>query len=73
MDKLKKILQELHPEVDYDTCTTLIDDGIFDSLDIVNLVVEISDEFDIEIPPQEIVPSNFNSMNALYQMIKRLD
>ena len=72
MEKLKAILEGLHPEVDYNTCKTLVDDGIFDSLDIVNLVVEISDQFDVEVPPQEIIPQNFNSMQTLYSMIQRL-
>lgn len=72
MEELKKILQELHPEIDYENCENLVDGGYFDSLDIVNLIVSISDEFDISVPPQEIIPENFNSMKAIYAMIERL-
>lgn len=72
MEKLLEILQDLHPEIDYDTCTTLIDEQFLDSLDIVTLISEISDAYDIDIPPQEIIPSNFNSMQALYKMIQKL-
>lgn len=72
MEKILELLQELHPEVDFETCTTLIDDSILDSLDIVTIISELSLEFDIEIPPQEIIPSNFNSAQALYEMVKKL-
>ena len=72
MEKLKEILEELHPEIDFEKCKTLIDDEYLDSLDIVNLIVEISDAFDIEIPPQDIIAENFNSMEALQKMIERL-
>jgi len=72
MERLIEILQELHPEVDYELCTTLIDDKILDSFDIVSLITEISDEFDVRVPASEIIPENFNSAEALWDMIERL-
>ncbi len=73
MERVIEILEDLHPEVDFETCTTLIDDEILDSFDIVTVISELSDEFDITIPPQEIIPENFNSAKALYAMVKRLE
>lgn len=72
MERVIKILKDLHPEIDFEKCTTLIDDKLFDSFDIVTTIAELSAEFDIEIPPQEIVASNFNSAKALYDMVQRL-
>ncbi len=72
MNDLLEILKDLHPEVDYDTCTTLIDDKIFDSFDIVSIISEISDTFDVAIPAEEIIPDNFNSAEALYALVERL-
>jgi D-alanine--poly(phosphoribitol) ligase subunit 2 len=72
METLLEILEDLHPDVDFENCETLIDDKILDSFDIVTLVGEISDEFDITIPVEEIVPKNFNSAKALYALIERL-
>ena len=66
------ILTELNSEVDFETCDTLIDDGILDSFDIVSLVGELNDTFDIEITPVDIVPENFNSAEAMWDMIQRL-
>ena len=72
MDELMEILEEMKPDVDFKTCNTLIDDGILDSFDILNLVSELNDAFDIEITPVDIVPDNFNSAEALWKMVKRL-
>ncbi|MCL2188286.1 MAG: acyl carrier protein [Defluviitaleaceae bacterium] len=69
---LLEILQELHPEVDYNTHTTLIDDRVIDSYDIIFLVGEIADKLDVEIPADELTPENFNSYTALNALIERL-
>ena len=73
MEELLAILQELQPDVDFETCTTLIDDKILDSFDIVTIIAEVSDVFDVAIPAQDIVEENFNSAKALYALIKRLE
>ena len=73
MEKLLNILNELHPEVDFENNDSLIDDGILDSLDIVTLVTEINANFDVIIPAEEVVPENFNSAAALMELITRLD
>lgn len=72
MDQLIKILEEIQPDVDYETCDTLIEDGILDSFAILSIVSELQDEFDIVITPAEIVPENFNSAEALWEMVCRL-
>lgn len=72
MDAILEILSGLHPEVDFEKCNTLVDDRIIDSFDIVTIISEISDEFDITVPVEEIVPKNFNSAKALYAMVERL-
>lgn len=73
MEKLLKILTDLHPDVDFENNDSLIDDGILDSLDIVTLVTEIYSEFDVTIPAEEIVPENFNSAEALMALITKID
>lgn len=73
MEELLEILEELHDDIDYETCTTLVDDKILDSFDIVTLVAEINNVFDVQIPAQELKPENFNSAKALYVLIERLE
>lgn len=65
MEELIDILEEINPDVDYETCDTLIDDGYLDSFAIVSLVGELNDTFDIEISPADIIPENFNSAKNL--------
>ena len=73
MDTLLEILTNLHPEVDFETSTDLVDGKIIDSFDIVSIISEINDEYDVVIPAEEIVPDNFNSAQALYELIVRLE
>ena len=73
MEKLIEIMQNLHPDVDFETYDGLVDDGILDSLDIVTLITDINDAFDVSIPAEEILPENFNSAAALWELIERLD
>ena len=73
MEALLEILSDLHPEVDFETCDTLIDDEILDSFDIVSLIAEISNGFDVTISAKDIIPDNFNSAQALWALIERLE
>jgi acyl carrier protein len=72
MDELLKILGKLHPDVDFAVRTDLIDAGVLDSFDIISLVAEFDQTFDVQVPAEEIVPENFNSAAALHAMIVRL-
>ncbi len=72
MEKLIEILENLQPDVDYLTTENLIDGRYLDSLTILSLVAEIEEEFDVEIPTVEIIPSNFNSAKKIYELIERL-
>lgn len=72
MTRVIEILEELQPDVDYNTCTELIDGHYLDSLTILSLVAELEEEFDITIPAVEIVADNFNSAEGIWMMIRRL-
>lgn len=72
MDELIEILMGLDIDVDFEHCTTLVDDGYLESLDIVSIIAELSDAYDITIPARDITPENFNSAAAMYDMVQRL-
>ena len=72
MERLIEILEGIEAGVDYNNCKTLIDDGYLDSLAIISLVAEVEEEFDVQIPTVEIVPENFNSAEAIYNLILRI-
>ncbi len=73
MEELMRILGELHPDVEFNTADDLIGDGVLDSLDIVTLITEINSAYDVSIPAEEILPENFRSAKAIYDLITRLD
>lgn len=73
MKELLNILREMHPDVDFESEEHLIDNAILDSMDIVGLITEIGEEFDVTITASDIVPDNFNSAKALYALIQRLE
>lgn len=72
MEELLEILNEIESGVDYENCKTLIDDHYLDSLAIISLVAEIESEFDVQIPTVEIIPENFNSAEAIWDLIVKL-
>jgi len=72
MNELMEILEELRPDVDFENETGLIDHGILDSFDIVSLVGELNEAFDIEIKPTDLVPENFNSAEAILALVEKL-
>ena len=72
MDELMSILSGVRPDVAFDREERLMDDGILDSLDIVMLVGELNEAFDVSISVDELLPENFNSAQAIYALIRRL-
>lgn len=72
MDELMELLEELNPDVDYETEERLIDGKVLDSFSIVSLVAQLADVFDIEISPKYLIPENFNSAKAMWKMIETI-
>lgn len=72
MEKLLGILDGIRPDVDFANETSLIDDGLLDSFDVVSIISELNDEYDIAIRVAEIGPLNFNSAEAMLKMVERL-
>ncbi|WP_042705924.1 acyl carrier protein [Methanomicrobium mobile] len=70
MEKILEILKTLHPEYDYEKSTNYLDDGLLDSFDIIALVTELEDNFNIDIDPIEIIPNNFESMNKIKSFVE---
>lgn len=71
-EKILEILIDINSDVDYETETLLIDDGILDSFDIVSLVSELNSCFDINITVVDLVPENFNTLAAMTALVERL-
>lgn len=72
MEKIMEILKGLRPDVDFETEKKLIDGGILSSFDIMNLIEELSDAYDIDIETDDIIPENLNSAEGIYRLIQRV-
>ena len=70
MEILVEILKDIRPDIDVNN-TNLVDDGVLDSFDIVTLVSEIIDAFGVELSVEDIVPENFNSVEAMLNLIEK--
>ena len=73
METIIRIIQSIRPAAGINENTRLIDEKILDSLAMISLVAELSDEFDVDITAQDIVPENFETVKAIYAMLERLE
>lgn len=71
MERLFKILQSIRGDVDFKNEKKLVDDDLIDSIDILQIISEICDEYDIDIPKREMIPENFNSIESIYELVCR--
>ncbi len=72
MEELMELLEGIRPDIDFEKEKALVTDRLLESFDIINLVSEINDEFDVKIKPADLVPENFDSVEAMWEMIERL-
>ena len=71
-DTIIELLESIKTGVDYASCGALVDDGVLTSFEIMRLVSLLADEFDVEITAAELIPENFNSVEAMQAMIEEL-
>ena len=70
-EQLLDLLRDLHPDIDFETAEGLIDRKILTSFDVVSIVAELSETYDVELGAVDIVPENFNNARALFALIER--
>ena len=72
MEKLIQIIQEIRPDIDFENETGLIDEGLLDSFDVVSIISELYDAFGVQIRISELDPENFNSAEAIWNLVQEL-
>lgn len=72
MEELLKLLKEARPDIDFANATRLIDDHVLDSFDIIHIVNELNEAYDIEINVMDLEPENFNSVDGMLKLIQKL-
>ncbi len=71
-ERILEILSVIRPDIDFEHETELIDGGLLDSFDVVSVISDLNDEFDISIRITELKPENFNSIDAIVALVERL-
>lgn len=71
-EAIKQILTKIKPTVDFGNAKAIIDDGVLDSLEFMNLISELNERFGIDVDVDDIVAENFNSIESIEAMVKRL-
>lgn len=71
-EKILELLKGLKPDVDFEHNDHLIEDGALASLDIIQIIGALDDEFGVSVPAMEIRPANFNSVDGIVAMVTRL-
>ena len=66
-----EILKDARPDVEFKTEQALIDDGVLDSFDIVSIISDLNDEYEINIRVHDLTPENFNSVEAIVKLVER--
>lgn len=69
--QVMEILSGIRSDIDFENSKALIDDGLLESLDIVAIVGEFNEEFDVEISVEDLIPENFNSVDAMVALISQ--
>ena len=72
MERLKNILDEIL-DVEYENCADFIEAGLLDSLQVMELVDALEDEFDIEISGRDIVPENFMNLEKIICFLQKYE
>ena len=75
MSKREAILEILHkirPSVNFENAQGILDNGLLDSLEFLNLITELGSRFGIEIGVEEITSENFNTVETVEKMIERI-
>lgn len=71
MENLKELLNELRPEIDFSKSDNFIEDGYLDSFDLVALVGELEQRYNITIDGLDIIPENFTNMDTIVELIRK--
>ena len=71
-NRVQAILKDIKPTKNLEGIEDIIEGGYLDSFELMLLISKISDDFSVEIGVDEIVPENFNSLDAIVKMVERL-
>ena len=73
IDEILQILDEVKPGLEAGEHDELVKTGLLDSVDIMGIVMAISEEFDLEVTPLDLKEENFHTASAMLALVNRLE
>ncbi len=70
MEELLELLERVRPGVDFENEKGLVDGAVLNSFDVVMIIGELNEHYDIDISVDDILPENFNSAEAILALIE---
>lgn len=69
-EKILEILTSIRPDVDFENEKSLIDDEILESFDVIQIVTELMEAFDVDIDADDIEAENLNSVEDMIELVE---
>lgn len=73
MEEILQILAQVKPGLAPAPDEELVRTGQLDSVDIMSLVMALTEEFDLEISPLDLKEENFHTAEAILALVNRLE
>ena len=70
-EQIKKVLAEINEDIYEYEGEDLIADGLIDSIQLLDIVVSLEEEFEIVINVANVVQDNFKTVGAIEQLVRQ--
>lgn len=70
-ERVLEAVCEVNDEIMENQDKDLLLNDIIDSFDIVAMMVELEDAFDIEIDSEDVTPDNFRTVDSMVEVVER--
>ena len=68
--EILELLGEILPAIDFEASDKMMDDKTLDSVTIVQIISELSVEYDVDFSFEDLTPENFNSIDAIVALVE---
>ncbi len=71
-EKVLEVLCQVNPKIVNNVEADLLETGLIDSFEIVNVVMELEGALNIEIDPELVTPENFQTVDAIAKLVESI-
>lgn len=71
-ERIMRVLLSVNPKFDEYWDADFLEEGLIDSFEIMNIIMQLEQEFAVEIDPELILPENFCSLEAILKLVEQI-